>query len=381
VLGFYTVLCRPLEVPGGVTGINDRGQIVGAFFDSMLGMSRGFLLDGTTLTFIDVPGADGTEAFGINDGGEVVGQFFSNTDSVGFVTDGVTFTPIEVPGQAFTEAHGINDRGQIVGGTSRGGDPFTFRGFLWDGTTFTSIDAPGTRDTAVYDINDRGQIVGVAGDFFVGTVSYSFLKDDTGFTTIEVPGAVRTIAQGLNDGGQIVGQFTDATGTHGFLWDGTMFTTIDVPGADGTAAVGLNDGGQIVGTFWDATGTHSFVATPIVDTTAPVITIAASPATLSPPNGKLVTVTVSGTITDGLGGSGVDASSAAYQVIDEYGQIQPSGPVTPDEADGSYAFTVDLQASRNGNDRDGRRYTIEVSATDHAGNEGAKSATVTVPRK
>jgi hypothetical protein len=71
---------------------------------------------------------------------------------------------------------------------------------------------------------------------------------------------------------------------------------------------------------------------------------------------------------------------AAYQVIDEYGQIQPSGTFTP-EADGSYAFTVELQASRNGNDRDGRHYTIEVSATDEAGNLGSASTTVTVPRK
>jgi hypothetical protein len=64
--------------------------------------------------------------------------------------------------------------------------------------------------------------------------------------------------------------------------------------------------------------------------------------------------------------------------MDEYGQIQPSGSV-PLGADGRYAFTVALQASRNGNDRDGRHYTIKVSATDHAGNPGDASATVTIP--
>jgi hypothetical protein len=52
---------------------------------------------------------------------------------------------------------------------------------------------------------------------------------------------------------------------------------------------------------------------------------------------------------DEPGGSGVQAASAAYQVIDEYGQIQPSGSFTPG-ADGSYAFTVALQASRRGGD-------------------------------
>jgi hypothetical protein len=74
-----------------------------------------------------------------------------------------------------------------------------------------------------------------------------------------------------------------------------------------------------------------------------------------------------------------DAVTApAYQVIDEYGQVQPSGSVTLDEG-GQYAFTVALPASRNGNDRDGRRYTITVSATDQAGNRGDALTLVTVP--
>jgi hypothetical protein len=47
--------------------------------------------------------------------------------------------------------------------------------------------------------------------------------------------------------------------------------------------------------------------------------------------------------------------------------------------DGRYAFTVVLKASGKGNDRDGRRYTLTVSATDRAGNLGTASATVTVP--
>jgi hypothetical protein len=48
--------------------------------------------------------------------------------------------------------------------------------------------------------------------------------------------------------------------------------------------------------------------------------------------------------------------------------------------DGRYVFTVALQASRDGDDRDGRHYVIVVSATDNAGNVGGASTTVTVPR-
>jgi len=74
----------------------------------------------------------------------------------------------------------------------------------------------------------------------------------------------------------------------------------------------------------------------------------------------------------------VQAGSAASVVMDEYGQIQPSGSLTL-TADGSYAFTVALEASRRGNDQDGRHYTITVSTRDTIGNPGFKSATVTVP--
>jgi hypothetical protein len=113
------------------------------------------------------------------------------------------------------------------------------------------------------------------------------------------------------------------------------------------------------------------------DTTPPTVTIVSvTPDTLWPPNGKLVPITVSGTITDE--GSAVSEITAAYEVIDEYGSVQPSGDVTI-AADGNYSFTIDLQASRNGNDANGRLYTISVYALDSAGNEGSASADVTVP--
>jgi hypothetical protein len=113
-----------------------------------------------------------------------------------------------------------------------------------------------------------------------------------------------------------------------------------------------------------------------MDTTPPAITASANPATLWPPNGKMVPVTISGTITDAE--TGVNASTAAYAVTDEYGKIQPRGGITLG-SNGSYSFTVSLEASRNGNDQDGRHYTITVSATDNAGNPDVASTVVTVP--
>jgi hypothetical protein len=114
------------------------------------------------------------------------------------------------------------------------------------------------------------------------------------------------------------------------------------------------------------------------DTIPPAITVSASPSTLWPPNGKLVSVRISGTIRDAPGGSGMNASSAAFAVLDEYGQLQPHGSLTLG-TDGRYAFTVALQASRKGKDQDGRHYTIAVSARDNAGNLGVASTIITVP--
>jgi len=127
----------------------------------------------------------------------------------------------------------------------------------------------------------------------------------------------------------------------------------------------------------DNAGNISALATAAVniDLTPPVVSVSANPSSLWPPNGKMVPVTISGAITDSL--SGVDPSTAAFAVVDEYGQVQPSGPVTLG-AGGSYSFTISLQASRNGNDKDGRHYTITVSAKDLAGNLGSASKVVTV---
>lgn len=112
------------------------------------------------------------------------------------------------------------------------------------------------------------------------------------------------------------------------------------------------------------------------DTTPPTITVSASPATLWPPNGRMVSVTISGSMIDTE--AGVNAGKAVYAVTDEYGRVQPSGAVTLG-SDGSYSFTISLQASRDGQDTDGRHYRINVGGQDNAGNAGSASAAATVP--
>jgi hypothetical protein len=108
----------------------------------------------------------------------------------------------------------------------------------------------------------------------------------------------------------------------------------------------------------------------------PSITCAATPNSLWPPNGKPVEVTVSGAVTPGT--QTIPAGGTTYAVMEKYGLVQPSGGFTADVG-GSYSFTVPLIAARDGNDLNGRTYTISVIATDQIGNVGSCSAVVTVP--
>jgi len=110
-------------------------------------------------------------------------------------------------------------------------------------------------------------------------------------------------------------------------------------------------------------------------TTPPIVTVSTTPTVLWPPNGKMMPVTVSGTITDT---TGCTLTSATYVVTDEYGQVEPSGPVTLGGG-GAYSFTVLLQASRFGADIDGRLYTVTVRASNSANKTGSRSGTVIVP--
>jgi uncharacterized membrane protein len=226
----------------------------------------------------------------------------------------------------------------------------------------------------------RSLILGLVGDLQTESSleTHGFIYDGVSFTTIDVPGSSVTVAHGINNAGDIVGRFHNAVeGGYGFLYTRGKFTTINIPGSIGSGAYGINDRGQIVGTFADAsaTGAHGFIATP-VPTAPPVISITATPASLWPPNGKLIPVTVSGTITDE--DSDVSEITAAYEVIDEYGLIQRNGAVTV-QADGSYIFTVPLRALRNDTDTNGRQYTITVRAFDNADNEGSAATSVIVP--
>ena len=146
--------------------------------------------------------------------------------------------------------------------------------------------------------------------------------------------------------------------------------------ADGSVrAWGANGTGQLGdGTVYTRNLTPAYVL--IDDVTPPSLTLSASRTILTPPNGNILPVTLSGRMTDV--DSGIDAATAAFAVTDEYGRVQPAGTVAVD-ADGNFSFTVQLDAERNEADKDGRQYRVRVSARDRAGNTAWSEVTIIVP--
>jgi len=114
-----------------------------------------------------------------------------------------------------------------------------------------------------------------------------------------------------------------------------------------------------------------------IDRAAPSGTLAADPAVLWPPNHEMVTVTLSGDLAD----VGTGLESVAFRVLDEYGTVEPS--IEPLTGGGltalAFSRTFELEASRGGDDRDGRTYTIEATVADRACQKTTLRKTVVVP--
>jgi hypothetical protein len=108
-------------------------------------------------------------------------------------------------------------------------------------------------------------------------------------------------------------------------------------------------------------------AVSVVDTSPPSFSVAASPSSLWPPNGKLVAVTPVSTVTDNC-----DAAPRISFVQATSSTGTPNDMVIDGEA-------LSLRAFRAGSETAGRTYTLEYAATDASGNRSTAATTVTVP--
>ena len=259
---------QPIEIPGSaaaeVNGFNDRGDIVGRWYDAD-GNAHAYVRNARgQLTEFAYPGASVTNPLDINDEG-LIGGVYRMADGVGhgFTLWHGHWTSIDHPLAApQTRVRGVDDAGELMGNY---GDVSTNieHGYIKDRHGFTNVDFPGSSTTDVWDGNGHGQYVGdyTAPDGIV----YPYLLDHGRFTTITTPVtfAWGSSVQGINGAGTMVGFGTDENGVdHAIAVVRGRSMVFDYPGAAyGVDFDRVNDQGVILGAWYDADyNGHNFFA-------------------------------------------------------------------------------------------------------------------------
>jgi uncharacterized membrane protein len=229
--GRYTTFVAPGTGPESRTvgaDVNNRGQIVGWSDDGQ--RSFGYLRDRDhTFERIEHPDASetapdglggeisGTNLSGINDRGDIVGNFAANGTVNGFVRDRRgAYTTIRPPDAAATLLTGINERGEIVGNYSTAGPEDLLvgnpRGFVYSRGVYRDVAIPGAVGVGLNGINNRGQVAGT----YAGAdgVFRGFVRDRRGdIETVEHPDAagLGTAVYAINDRGDLTGAYLTTT--------------------------------------------------------------------------------------------------------------------------------------------------------------------------
>ena len=109
----FSAIDMTMSMHNGATP--DGEYIVGLFTDRD-GRGKAYVMNGSSFSTLEVPGALSTAGWDVNPSRVVVGVYTDAAGAIhGFEYDGRNFTRIDFPGAAVTRVFGINDRGDIVG--------------------------------------------------------------------------------------------------------------------------------------------------------------------------------------------------------------------------------------------------------------------------
>ena len=355
-----------VDTTAGVgNAINDIGEVAGYTVTSA--GQRAYSTGAGTLTFV-APAAGGTLTFGwgINALGVIAG--YANTSAGLRAFRDTPGAPLEVLPTlgGNTLGFGINDNGQVVGASANSTNvQHAFRANP-DGTIDDLGSLSTTGGSIATAIDKSGDVVGRA--FTPSGVSHAFRYTDH-MQDIDTLGTTFSSATAVS-GPITVGTFTAANNTsHAFMHtfaDGMVDLNTRIPTDSGwvlMSATGVNSNGQIVGMGLLNGVQRAYRLTPDVpkDTTPPVISgISATPASIWPPIGNMVTVTISVSATDDVD----PAPACSLTGIS-------GGPSSDESVTGPFTGSVKAVG--------GRTYTFTASCSDASGNTSASSVDVQVP--
>lgn len=249
----YTVVNLGTGEVQGVPVINRFGQVA-----YTLG-GTGFFYDGKTIFQIPGTGGLGSVVTGLNDKGQVVGRAFvgNTSDFHAFIWSRQTGTRDlgTLGGFTFSEAMDINNHGTVVGDSqvSRPGLNLahtTRWTFVQGSPHIQDLGTPVPNQSAIaVAINDAGLIAGNAA--ITPSITHAFAwTAATGFIDIGTLGGDTSSARAVGAKGEVAGNSTTRKGRlHAFLW--TRATGIQDLGTDGgthSFAVTMSPNGHIVGT-------------------------------------------------------------------------------------------------------------------------------------
>lgn len=215
-----TRVYRAFGFPTTARGINDAGDVVGAYQDTTAAGNphHGYLLHGGTYYNMDVPWPTATETntMGMSNSGSIVGVWrVGEGRHQYFYTDGV-FTAFDLPDEfnsCNTQSLAINSHG-IVSGTYQQTRPLLPCGGPWRGYirsadgSFTAFDATADAgSTRVWGMNDRGDIVGHYDTADGETHGFMMPGDGEPVITIDFPhqiGTRYTEAHGIDGTGRVI---------------------------------------------------------------------------------------------------------------------------------------------------------------------------------
>ena len=222
-------------------GVNSAGAAAGWCASTKTGLDMGFVYSGGKFTAIKFPKSTQTQALGINDKGVVVGLYFDSSGvQHGFVKKGSKYTSIDVAGDSSTEAWGINNAGQmaVFAISSAGG----YESFIYNGKKFKKVSDPhaGTTGTIIRSVNNKGD---AAGAYFDSSGSeVGFLLHGGKYYDVKDPKANNnTRPDGVNDKLEIVGRYTPTSGAN------VGFKAITKTSADGIFSSTIDAGEQVDG--------------------------------------------------------------------------------------------------------------------------------------